>query len=62
MFKKKKHLPAIKTDLKLISHGILHSLCSVDVSKSFFPLIVSIFIFPQYVFNKFFLVEKAFLN
>ena len=44
------------------SHGILHYLCSVDVSKSFSQLILSIFIFSQYFFTGFYPVEKAFLN
>ena len=38
--------------LKLTSHGILHYLCSADLSKSFFLLIVSIFIFSQYFFQQ----------
>ena len=33
--------------LKLTSHGILHYLCSADLSKSFSQLIISIFVFSQ---------------
>ena len=40
-----------KGQLKLTSHGILHYLCSADLSKSFSQLLVSIFIFSQYVFS-----------
>ena len=48
--------------LKLTSHGILHYLCSADLSKSFSQLTVSLFIFSQYYyyfFNKFCPVEKC---
>ena len=39
--------------LKLRSHGILHYLCSADLAKSFFQVIVSIFTMSQYFFNRF---------
>ena len=39
---------------KVNSHGILHYLCSEDLSKSFSQLTVSIFIFSQYFFPKIF--------
>ena len=51
--------------LKLTSHIILHYLCSVDLSKSFSQLIVSICILSQFFFfffNRFCPAEKAFLN
>ena len=44
--------------LKLSSHGIKYYLCSADQSKSFSQLIVLIFIFSQYFFNRFCPVEK----
>ena len=37
--------------LKLMSQGILHYLWSADLSKSFSPLNLSIFIFSQYFFE-----------
>ena len=37
--------------LKLMSHSILHYLWSADLSKNFFKLIVSIFIFFPYFFQ-----------
>ena len=37
--------------LKLTSHGQLHYLWSVDLSKSFSQLIMSIFIFSKYFFQ-----------
>ena len=37
--------------LKLTSHGLLRYLWSADLSKSFFQLIMSIFIFFQYFFS-----------
>ena len=39
------------TVLKLMNYGILHYLCSVDQSKSFSQLVVSIFIFSPYFFS-----------
>ena len=44
------------------SHSILHYLRSVDLSKSFSQLLVSIFIFSQYFSNRFCPVEKTFPN
>ena len=38
----------ITKNLKLTSHRTLHYLCSQDLSKGFFQLTVSIFIFSQY--------------
>ena len=40
-----------KVMLKLTSHGLLRYLWSADLSKSFFQLIMSIFIFFQYFFS-----------
>ena len=40
--------------LKLMSHSILHYLWSADLSKNFFKLIVSIFIFFPYFFQQLF--------
>ena len=37
--------------LKLTTHGILSYLCPLDLRKSFFQLIVSVFIFSQYFFS-----------
>ena len=43
-----------------MSHGILHYLCLADLSKSFSQLIVSIFMFSQYFFQKIFPSGKSF--
>ena len=45
--------------LKLTSHGILHYLRSADLSKSFYQLIMSIFIFAQYFFQQIVAWEKC---
>ena len=44
--------------LKLTSHGIMHYLCSADLSKGFSQLIVPIIIFSQNFCNRFCPVEK----
>ena len=46
----------------MTSHGILHYLCSADLSKSFSLLIVSIFVFSRYFFNRFCSLKKVFCN
>ena len=46
-------------DLKLTSHGILHYLCSVDLSKSFSELIVQYLSFLNIFFNRFCPVEEC---
>ena len=38
----------IKRYLKLMSDGILHYLCSAELLKCFFQLILSIFVFSRY--------------
>ena len=45
--------------LKLTSHDILHYLWSVDLSKSFPQLIVSIFTFLNIFYNRFYPVKKC---
>ena len=45
--------------LKLKSDGILHYLCSDDLSESFPQLILPIFTFSRYFFNRFCPVEKC---
>ena len=37
--------------LQLTSHGILHYLCSADLSKSFSQLLISIVILSQHFFQ-----------
>ena len=44
--------------LKLTNHGIMHYLCSADLSKSFSQLIVPIIIFSQNFCNRFWPVDK----
>ena len=48
--------------LKLTSHGILHYLRSADLSKSFYQLIMSIFIFSQYFFQQIVSCRKVWEN
>ena len=47
---------------KLASHGTLLYLCLADLSRSFSQFMMSIFMFSQYIFNRFCPVEKPFLN
>ena len=49
----------VVTSLKWTSHGIFRHLWPADLLKNFSQLMMSIFIFPQYFFNRFFLVEKG---
>ena len=54
------HIPLGFNDLELMNYGILHYLWSADLSKSFYQLIMSLFIFSQYFFfNRFCSVEKC---
>ena len=54
----KKEFDFFNKKLKLTSHCVLHYLSSVDLSKSFSQLIVTIFIFSQ-IFHNFFRVKKC---
>ena len=54
----KKEFDFFNKKLKLTSHCVLHYLSSVDLSKSFSQLIVTIFIFSQ-TFSQFFQGEKV---
>ena len=43
----------------LTSHGILHYLCSADLSKTFIHLILLVLSFPNIFFHRFYPVEKC---